>query len=56
MRVLTGLTRVDFAVLARPRATGWAPDSQYLLESGLLGLHDVDDAAKRRRKTFNFAQ
>ena len=36
MRVGTGLSRVDFAPLARPRATSRATDSLYLSESRFL--------------------
>ena len=39
MRLCAGLSRVEFAPLARPRATSRATDSLYLFESGLLGLH-----------------
>jgi hypothetical protein len=39
MRLCAGLSRVEFALLARPRATSRATDSLYLFESGLLGLH-----------------
>ena len=39
MRLCAGLAGVEFALLARPRATSRATDSLYLFESGLLGLH-----------------
>jgi hypothetical protein len=39
MRLCAELSRVEFALLARPRATSRATDSLYLFESGLLGLH-----------------
>jgi hypothetical protein len=39
MRLCAGLSRVEFALLARPRATSRATDSLYLFESGPLGLH-----------------
>src|ERR1700739_1376458 len=39
MRLCAGLSRVEFAPLARPRATSRATDSLYLFESGLLVLH-----------------
>jgi hypothetical protein len=38
MRLCAGLSRAEFALLARPRATSRATDSLYLFESGLLGL------------------
>jgi hypothetical protein len=56
MRFYTGLSRAEFALLARPRATSRATDSLYLLESRLLGLHGNDDAAIRRGRMLNFAQ
>jgi hypothetical protein len=41
MRLRTGLTRVEFTLLARRRATGRAPDILYPVESGMiLGIHD----------------
>jgi hypothetical protein len=36
MRLGTGLSRAEFALLARPRATSRATDSLYLFESRLL--------------------
>jgi hypothetical protein len=41
MRLCTGLSSAEFALLARPRATGRATDSLYLFESRLLGLHGL---------------
>ena len=59
MRLYTGVSRAEFAFFAGRRATSRAIDSLYLFESRLLsrllGLHVVDDAAIRRRKTVNFA-
>jgi hypothetical protein len=39
MRLGTGLSRAEFTLLARPRATSRATDSLHLFESRLLGLH-----------------
>jgi hypothetical protein len=39
MRLCTGLTRAEFALLPWPRTTSRAPDSLYLLESRLFDLH-----------------
>jgi len=39
MRLCSGLSRAELALLARPRSTRGASDGLYLLESGLLGLH-----------------
>jgi hypothetical protein len=36
MRLCTGLSRVEFTLLARPRATRRATDSLYLFESRFL--------------------
>jgi hypothetical protein len=41
MRRSTGLSRGQFALLARPRATSRATDSLYLFESRLLGFHGL---------------
>jgi hypothetical protein len=41
MRLCTGLSGAEFALLARPRATSGATDSLYLFESRLLGLHGL---------------
>jgi hypothetical protein len=40
MGIRPGLTRAEFALLARSRATGRAPHSLYLFESRLLDRHD----------------
>jgi hypothetical protein len=39
MRLCARLSRGEFALLARLRATSRVFDSLYLFESGLLGLH-----------------
>ena len=39
MRLCTGLSRAEFTLLARLRATSRATDSLYLFESRLLGFH-----------------
>jgi hypothetical protein len=41
MRLCTGLSRAEFALLARPRATSRATGSLYLFETRLLGLHGL---------------
>ncbi len=41
MRLCTGLSRAEFALLARPRATSRATDSLYLFESRPLSLHGL---------------
>lgn len=56
MRLGTGLSRAEFALLARSRATSGATDSLNLFESRLLALHGRDDAANRRRRMVNFAR
>jgi hypothetical protein len=45
----------EFALLARPRATGRATDGLYLFDSRLLGFHGCWYTAVRNRKTVNFA-
>ena len=40
MRLCTGLSRAEFALLARPRTTSRATDRLYLFDGRLLGLHD----------------
>jgi hypothetical protein len=40
MGLCTGLTRAEFALRARRRSTGRAPDSLYLFQSWFLSLHD----------------
>ena len=56
MRLGTGMSRTEFAFLARSRATSRARDSLYLFESWLLGLHDCQFMASRTIRMFNFAQ
>jgi hypothetical protein len=39
MRFCAGLSRAEFALLARPSATSWTTDSLHLFEGRLLALH-----------------
>jgi hypothetical protein len=55
MWLCAGLSRGEFALLARPRATVRANHSLYLFNSRLLGLHACWYTAVRNRKTVNFA-
>ena len=54
MRLCPGMSRAEFAFLARPRATSRARDSFYLFESRLLGLHGCSRYGNPRRKNVQF--
>ena len=54
MRLSTGLSRAEFTLLARPRATSRATDSLYLFGSRLLGLHGCGLCGNRTKKNGQF--
>jgi len=56
MRVCTGLTRVEFALLLWSRTTSRTPDALYPFESRSLGLHNAENKAIRKGNMFKFAQ
>jgi hypothetical protein len=56
MRLLTGLSGAEFALLARLRATSRAMDALDLFQGRLLGFHEVDDVAVGQRKMVSLAQ
>lgn len=54
MWLCAGLSRTKFALLAGPRATGRATDSQYLFDSRLLGIHGQRYTAVQGKNMVNF--
>jgi hypothetical protein len=54
MRLCPGVSRAEFALLARPRATSRAMDSLYLFESRLLGLHGLSIGPFPEENMINF--